>query len=530
MPPALPDPLIGRVVDDKYRVLEKIGAGSMGSVYRVHHESLDALRALKVMNGELAEDERFVERFQLEARLVESLRHPSLVSLHDFGCLPDGTWYIVSELVLGETLAERLRNGPAFGVDEAAELLGQIADGLSQAHRKGIVHRDISPDNIMTTRGEDGRLRAKLLDFGVAKTFKNPGPAKTSSSLHFGKPGYAAPEQVGLLRKGQELDARADVFSLCAVGFEMLTRSLPWRKDSVQAYVHDVIVRPESETRRAIEALPAEAWRPVLMRGMARDREQRTASMELLKAEMLAAARSVARPRRRVPTAAVIVAGAVVAATLLWSLGARERTVPDATGTPLGARNDTRTTTAAPSTTVPPAAQGPLASPRATPPPVVVPAGRAPRKEPVALPSIASAPAPGALVLDAVPPAVVTLDGEPRGRTPLRLEPVAPGTHALVLTTDDGRVSQQDVNVRPGEAVERRHRFPGLGSAAIVSDVWVFVSVDDGAAMQTPCHVERLLAGGHVLRASRPGYKEKRVEFQVQEGQTTTVPIALERE
>src|SRR5262245_57572539 len=102
------DPMLGRLLDEKYHVLERIGSGSMGTGYRVRHVSLGASRALKVMRPELVENADFVERFQREARMVESLRHPNLVALYDFGRLPEGAWYIVSEFVEGETLARRM--------------------------------------------------------------------------------------------------------------------------------------------------------------------------------------------------------------------------------------------------------------------------------------------------------------------------------------------------------------------------------------------------------------------------------------
>jgi len=545
------DPLLGRLVDDKYQVLEKIGSGSMGTVYRVHHLGLNAARALKVMRPELIENADFVERFQREARMVESLRHPNLVALHDFGRLPEGAWYIVSDFVEGESLARLMRRAP-FDGGEVALLLGQVADALSAAHRKGIVHRDISPDNIMVTRGEDGGALAKLVDFGVAKSFAEPG-TRSASTLVFGKIGYAAPEQMGLLPRGEELDGRADVFSLSAVALEMLTGELPWRKDNLQSYVHDLLVRPEREARDAIEKTAPGTWRSMLSHGLARDRRERTGSAQALKSAMLdaashdvgetpAAQRMVPEPAPRVGRktrrlAFALGAAALLAAALLaarWAAFSVER--PPRPSPTAGAAVPAET---APRGLAASAEPAPTPSPAAVPPAVGVrhaaheaPETPAPSVLPPPPASAAPAPtppAPASLELDATPSAAVTLDGEPQGRTPLTLTSIVPGAHALVLTTDDGRVYQEQVNVGPGEVIRRRHHFPGLGGASIASDVWIEVSVDDGPAQQTPCHVDRLVAGTHVLKASRSGYQEKRLEFEVREGETTPVHVSLER-
>ena len=167
-----PDPLIGTTLDGKYLVAERIGTGGMGTVYRAIHTSLGAPRAIKVMKRDLADDASFVERFQNEARVAEGLRHPNLVALYDFARLPDGAWYIVSELVQGETVAALLAKGVRFPPQDVAHFLGQLCDGLALAHRRGIIHRDISPDNIITARAEGGEPVAKLLDFGIAKSLR----------------------------------------------------------------------------------------------------------------------------------------------------------------------------------------------------------------------------------------------------------------------------------------------------------------------------------------------------------------------
>lgn len=131
--------------------------------------------------------------------------------------------------------------------------------------------------------------------------------------------------------------------------------------------------------------------------------------------------------------------------------------------------------------------------------------------------------------MSSTPSAVVMLDGEARGRTPLNLPAIAAGRHLLGLTTDDGRAYHEEIAISPGATLERNHRFPGFGSLSITSDTWVEVSVDGGPPQQTPCRIERLAAGKHALRAFRQGYKEKVLEVDIREGEVERVSIALER-
>ena len=149
--------------------------------------------------------------------------------------------------------------------------------------------------------------------------------------------------------------------------------------------------------------------------------------------------------------------------------------------------------------------------------------------EPVAAPAV-DANSPGTLALSSTPSAAIVLDGQPRGRTPATISDLPPGRHTLVLTADDGRVFQEDVAVAAGARVERSHRFVGFGSLSVTSDVWVSVSVDGAPSRPTPVRVDRLVAGRHVVRASRPGYKEKLLEVDIQEGETRRVSVSLEPE
>jgi predicted Ser/Thr protein kinase len=189
-----------------YEVAGLLGRGGMGAVYRAVDTRLNRSVAIKVV------DEEFSERFQLEARAISSLNHPSVCTLYDVGAN-----YLVMELIEGETLADRLKSG-ALPVERAVDYGAQIARALAAAHAKGVVHRDLKPANIMVTKSG-----VKVLDFGVAKVGVFPGETATMSRVIAGTPAYMAPEQL----QGAPGDPRADIFSLGLIIAEMLTGTRP---------------------------------------------------------------------------------------------------------------------------------------------------------------------------------------------------------------------------------------------------------------------------------------------------------------
>ena len=208
-----------------YEVLSRIGAGGMGEVYKARDTRLDRTVAIKVLPEHIAKREDLRARFEREARAVASLNHPHICTLHDIG-IQDGAGYMVMEYLEGETLAARIEKG-ALPLDQALELATQIADALDRAHRAGVTHRDVKPQNIMLTR--DG---VKVLDFGLAKSMPKPGPAEdtlttalTPEGTVLGTPQYMAPEQF----EGKEADARSDIWAFGAVLYEMVTgrRAVP---------------------------------------------------------------------------------------------------------------------------------------------------------------------------------------------------------------------------------------------------------------------------------------------------------------
>ena len=203
-------------------ILGPLGAGGMGEVYRARDHSLGREVAIKLLPGELASDPGRLHRFEQEARAAAALNHPNIVVVYRFGTEEQGTPYLVTELLQGQTLRERLKTGPV-GVRKTIEYALQIARGLAAAHDRGIVHRDLKPENIFLTR--DGQI--KILDFGLAKlTHPEPDNTETRNAMSatdpglvMGTAGYMSPEQV----RGQAVDARSDIFALGAIVYEMLS-------------------------------------------------------------------------------------------------------------------------------------------------------------------------------------------------------------------------------------------------------------------------------------------------------------------
>ena len=206
-----------------YEILAPLGAGGMGEVYRAKDTRLDRIVAIKVLPSHLSSNSDFRQRFDREARTVSALNHENICTLHDIGH-QDGIHYLVMEFIDGETLGSRLKKGP-LSATEVLRYSIQIADALDRAHKKGVVHRDLKPGNIMLTKSG-----VKLLDFGLAKIISTQAAAEVSQLLTqhheltgegmiLGTLQYMAPEQL----EGKETDARTDIFAFGAVVYEMAT-------------------------------------------------------------------------------------------------------------------------------------------------------------------------------------------------------------------------------------------------------------------------------------------------------------------
>ena len=260
-------------VDGKYRIIERLGAGGMGEVYKVEHVFLKATRVIKVIRPQISESEDAHDRFLREAQLATKVHHQNVATLHDFSALPDGSHYMVWEFIDGENLAQLIRRRGVLAPGYAIRLAVQALNGLEAIHRAGIVHRDISPENLMITRDD----QLKIIDLGVAKGEEGD-YAATRTGIFVGKLRYSSPEQLGFLPEGEKIDGRADLYSLAIVAYEMLTGRPPFEATSP----HQYILHHSRETQVLnldLARLPGGAeLQEVLARALDRDRNKRFAS------------------------------------------------------------------------------------------------------------------------------------------------------------------------------------------------------------------------------------------------------------
>ncbi len=236
------------VLSDRYALVEALGSGGMARVYLAHDKVLERDVALKVLREHYADDEEFVERFRREAIHAASLNHPSVVQVYDQGRAEDGSYFMAMEYVPGGTLKERLNKGGPLDSHEAASIASQVAEALAVAHQRGIVHRDIKPQNVLlTTSGE-----AKVADFGIARAVS--ARTMTEANLVLGTAAYMSPEQF----RGERVGPQSDLYSLGVVLYEMLTGTLPNRGDDPIATAMKHLDRPAPHPRDANSAVSEE--------------------------------------------------------------------------------------------------------------------------------------------------------------------------------------------------------------------------------------------------------------------------------
>ena len=280
---AEPEDLVGKILLGKLEVLRKIGGGGMGVVYEVVHRLTGHRRALKVVHAKYADRPRFMKRLLREAKVAGTLQSPYVVETYDAGRLEDGSAYVLMELLEGRSLYQLMQDEGRLAPRRLAEIMSQVAEGMSVAHAANIVHRDLKPENIFVIQEED-RERVKILDFGVSK-FEEAEDSPTRLTIEgtlVGTPYYMSPEQAA----GRAVDARTDVYAMGVMMYEALTGRLPFEAESVGAlfvkigageYVPLSVRRPELE----------EAWRALVERALHRDPEQRFPTSEALRHELV---------------------------------------------------------------------------------------------------------------------------------------------------------------------------------------------------------------------------------------------------
>jgi serine/threonine protein kinase len=225
----------GGPIEGKYEVLGKIREGGMGAIYMVRHRLLDEVRIIKVMRPEVAESADQRKRFLREAQMATRLKHPHIVGFYDFFVDDEGTAYMVMEYINGINLRDMIRNCGALPIGLGNFLARQCLSALDYLHRKGVVHRDVAPDNIMMTQEEDGSLQAKLIDLGIAKLARAEEQEQLTAADEFiGKLRYSSPEQLTKKASSAAIDGRSDLFSFGVVLYEALTGICPFGGGSLQ--------------------------------------------------------------------------------------------------------------------------------------------------------------------------------------------------------------------------------------------------------------------------------------------------------
>lgn len=222
------DPLIGTTVDARYLITEVLGEGGMGTVYSVKHCTLDRTFALKAMRADLAQETELAERFIREAKATAAIKHPNIVSINDFGALPDGRPYFVMEKLVGQTLQQLIKRGGAIPAARAAAITVKVARGLAAAHEAGVVHRDLKPENVFLLGRSDAgpEQDVRVVDFGAAQI---AGKSRlTKAGIVYGTPYYMSPEQAS----GAAVDHRADIYALGVIMYEMFTGKVPFEGDT----------------------------------------------------------------------------------------------------------------------------------------------------------------------------------------------------------------------------------------------------------------------------------------------------------
>ncbi|HET7705310.1 MAG TPA: serine/threonine-protein kinase [Thermoanaerobaculia bacterium] len=271
-----------RLIDGKYQILDRLGVGGMGEIFKVRHIHLNELRVIKIMRPNVAADDQGLQRFLQEARTSTMIKHRNLAMLYDFAQLDDGSYYMVWEFIDGTNIQKWIaQNGPV-PPRLTLEIAVQALHGLEHLHSMGLIHRDVSPENIMLSQDHHGKLLVKVIDFGIAKALTSEGEGGqglTQTGMFLGKLKYASPEQAGFLKEGEHLDPRSDLYSFGIVMYEMLAGRAPFQATNPHGYIlKHVTEKPLSIAELNPEAKVPAQLESIIFKSLEKSRDNRFAT------------------------------------------------------------------------------------------------------------------------------------------------------------------------------------------------------------------------------------------------------------
>jgi serine/threonine protein kinase/formylglycine-generating enzyme required for sulfatase activity len=277
--------MVGKLLDNRYRLVEKIGEGGMGSIYKAIHTEMGRTCAIKLLTAISTANEEAIARFKREAKMASRIDNPHAVTIYDFGEGEGGLLFLAMEFIDGRPLSRLIAEERVLPIERVVSITSQVAEGLAAAHAMEIVHRDLKPDNIMITRKGADAEYVKVLDFGIAKTMtEDAADNLTKTGFVLGTPFYMSPEQL----LGEKLDPRSDIYSLAIIVYEMLSGKLPFVGDNPQAVMMKRITG-EPLALRSVAPTMTEAIEQVVMGGLTRDREMRIQTVQSFAAALRSA-------------------------------------------------------------------------------------------------------------------------------------------------------------------------------------------------------------------------------------------------
>ncbi len=332
----------GSTFAGRYQIIEELGKGGMGKVYKVHDTEIKEKVALKLIKSEISVDRKTIQRFQNELKFARKISHRNVCRMYDLN-KEAGSYFITMEFVSGEDLKSFIRRSGNLTISKGIDIAGQICEGLAEAHRLGIVHRDLKPSNIMI----DNDGNARIMDFGIARSVEGKGI--TGAGVMIGTPEYMSPEQV----EGKDVDQRSDIYSLGVILYEMLTGRVPFEGETAL----NIAVKQKTETPknpREFNELISENLSSVILKCLEKEKEKRYQSASELRSELLNIERGLptaekVRPQKKPLTSreitvtlglkkllipALVLLGVVVIALILWQIFPKNRTVPIPTDKP----------------------------------------------------------------------------------------------------------------------------------------------------------------------------------------------------